>query len=107
MNKKDKRMLAFMLNDKLKFNINELVSYIEDNYSSMDIFNIRKNYIYVQPNGESLESILEKFIQEQAIRIDEYNDDIALSINENVTTIFFDITKKDDTTYIIERMRSN
>ena len=51
---KTKKMNAFMLNDIIKFNIDELVTFIEDNYPSVDISNIRKSYIYVEPNGNNL-----------------------------------------------------
>ena len=43
MSKKENKMTAFMINGILKFNIDELVTFIEDNYPSVDISNIKKS----------------------------------------------------------------
>ena len=60
--KNNKRMNAFMINDLLKFNIDELVTFIEDNYPSVDISNIKRTYIHVEPNGNDLNKILINFV---------------------------------------------
>ena len=103
---KAKKMNAFMLNDIIKFNIDELVTFIEDNYPSIDISNIRKSYIYVEPNGNNLENVLKRFIISKVDELGEGGDDIESSINENID-IFFDITEKSEGLYIVERMKNN
>ena len=105
-NKKDKRMNAFMINDLLKFNIDELVTFIEDNYSSVDISNIKRTYIHVEPNGNDLNNILINFVISKINELNEGGDEIEECIKDNVD-IFFDITKKTDDVYIVERMTSN
>lgn len=105
---KDKKLHAFMLNDIIDFNIDELVTFIEDNYSSIDIFNIKKNYIHVQPNGQNLDSVLVNFIVEKITELGEEGDieDLPEMITENIDR-FFDITNKSDEVVIVERMQNN
>ena len=103
---KESKMNAFMLNDIIKFNIDELVTFIEDNYPSADISNIRKTYIYLEPNGNNLDDILKKFIINKVNELDEGGDEVETCINENID-IFFDVTEKSEGIYIIERMKNN
>ena len=104
--KNNKRMNAFMINDLLKFNIDELVTFIEDNYPSVDISNIKRTYIHVEPNGNDLDKILINFVISKIDEINEGGDKVNECINENID-IFFDITKKTDDVYIVERMTNN
>lgn len=105
MSKKENKMTAFMINGILKFNIDELVTFIEDNYPSVDISNIKKSYIHVQINGNDLDDILKKFIIEKVNELDEGGEEIEKIINENIN-IFFDVTNKTDDIYIVERTQN-
>ena len=105
MSKKENKMTAFMINGILKFNIDELVTFIEDNYPSVDISNIKKSYIHVQINGNDLDDILKKFIIEKVNELDEGGEKIEKIINENIN-IFFDVTNKTDDIYIVERTQN-
>ena len=103
---KTNKMNAFMLNDIIKFNIDELVTFIEDNYPSVDMYNVKKTYVHVQPNGHSLNDILIKFIINKVNEMGEGGDDVESCIKNNIN-IFFDITEKSDDVYIVERMTNN
>lgn len=105
MSKKENKMTAFMINGILKFNIDELVTFIEDNYPSVDISNIKKSYIHVQINGNDLDDILKKFIIEKVNELDEGGEKVEKIINENIN-IFFDVTNKTDDIYIVERTQN-
>ena len=104
--KSDKRMNAFMINDLLKFNIDELVTFIEDNYPSVDISNIKRTYIHIEPNGNNLDNILINFVIAKVNDLNEGGDDVEECIKDNID-IFFDITKKTDDVYIVEKMTNN
>ena len=104
--KSDKRMNAFMINDLLKFNIDELVTFIEDNYPSVDISNIKRTYIHVEPNSNNLDTILINFIITKVNELNEGGEEIEECIKDNID-IFFDITKKTDDVYIVEKMTNN
>jgi len=104
--KKKKKMHAYMLNDIITFNIDELVTHIEDNYPSADIYNIKRTYFHLQPNGNDLNDILSSFLINKVNELDEGGDEIEKLIKENIN-IFFDITNKTDDILIIERMTSN
>lgn len=103
---KNKKIHAFMLNDIINFNIDELVTHIEDNYPSADIYNIKRTYFHLQPNGNNLDDILSSFIINKVNELNEGGDEIEELIKNNID-IFFDITNKTDDIYIIERMESN
>ena len=104
--KNDKRMNAFMINDLLKFNIDELVTFIEDNYPSVDISNIKRTYIHIEPNSNDLNNILINFVISKINDLNEGGDEVEECIKENID-IFFDVTKKSDNVYIVERMLNN
>ena len=104
--KSDKRMNAFMINDLLKFNIDELVTFIEDNYPSVDISNVKRTYIHVEPNSNKLDEILINFVVNKINEINEGGDEVEECIKDNID-IFFDITKKTDDVYIVEKMANN
>lgn len=104
---KKQKMDAFMINDLLKFNIDELVTFIEENYPSVDIFNIKRTYVHIQPNGSKIEQILINFIINKINELGEGGDDITECVNNNID-IFFDITpKSNNEVFIIERTTSN
>lgn len=102
---KDK-LYAFMLNDLINFNIDELVTYIEDNYPGVDIYNIKRSYIHIQPNGSDINEILINFIISKVNDLNEGGDDIEKCIKKYID-VFFDITNKSDDVYIIEKMENN
>ena len=96
-----------MINDLLKFNIDELVTFIEDNYPSVDISNIKRTYIHIEPNSNNLNDILINFVISKVNDINEGEDkEVEECIKENID-IFFDITKKTDDVYIVEKMANN
>lgn len=103
---KDKKLHAFMLNDVIDFNIDELVTYIEDNCPSIDIFNIKKNYVHIQQNGQDLNKVLTEFICEKVTDAGEEVDDLEELVSDNLDR-FFDITDKSDDIVIVERMQNN
>ena len=100
--KKDK-LYAFMINDLINFNIDELVTFIEDEFPSCDIYNVKRNYIHIQPNGSDIKKILSDFI---ISKVDEKNSEVEKCIIENID-VFFDITNKTDDVFIIEKMENN
>ena len=104
--KSDKRMNAFMINDLLKFNIDELVTFIEDNYPSVDISNVKRTYIHVELNNNDLNNILINFVISKINELNEGGDEVEECIKENID-IFFDITNKTDDVYIVEKMINN
>ena len=103
---KNEKIHAFMLNDIINFNIDELVTHIEDNYPSADIYNIKRTYFHLQPNGNNLNNILSSFLVAKVNELNEGGEDVEKLINENIN-IFFDVTNKTDEIFIIERMTSN
>lgn len=105
-NTKSDKLYAFMINDLLDFNIDELVTFIEDEYPSCDIYNVKKRYIHIQPNGIDLNKILINFILQKLNDTNEKSDEAEKCIKENIN-IFFDITDKSDGVYIVEKMESN
>ena len=103
---KNKKIHAFMLNNIINFNIDELVTHIEDNYPSADIYNIKRTYFHLQPNGNDLNDILSSFLIDKVNELNEGGEEVETLIRDNIN-IFFDITDKSDNIYIIERMESN
>lgn len=103
---KDKKLYAFMVNDAINFNIDELVTYLEDNYPGMDLSNIKKNYIYVQPNGGDLNKALVSFIVEKVTEINEDIENLDEVVTENLSR-FFELTEKKNDIIIVERATNN
>lgn len=103
---KNKKIHAFMLNDIITYNIDELVTHIEDNYPSADIYNVKRTYFYLQLNGNDINEILSSFLINKVNEINEGGEDVESLIKDNIN-IFFDITLKHDDIYIIEKMENN
>ena len=100
------KLNAYMINSIIKFNIDELVTYLEDNHPTMDIYNVKRTYIHVQPNGGDLENALAQFIIDKLNDMDEGGNDIENTVRSYIE-VFFDITRKNDDVYIVERMENN
>lgn len=103
---KDNKLYAFMLNDAIDFNIDELVTFLEDNYSGMDLSNIKKNYLYVEPNGGDLEAALADFIIQKVKETEEEVDNLDEVVTENISS-FFELTYKKNDIVIVDLATSN
>lgn len=85
------RTLAFLLNDKLSFSMYDLCRFIEDEYKSVDVYNIKKNFIQISnQSNDNINDIVSSFILNKIKEVDDSVNDLDL-ITENID-VFFDIT---------------
>lgn len=98
--------LAFLLNEKLEFSMFDLCRYIEDEFKSIDIYNIKKKFIQISDQSEdTINNILSKFIKTKFEECDESMDESV--ITENID-VFFDISIDDSNNSVtIERASYN
>lgn len=99
----NEKMYSFLLKDKLNLSIYDMCRYIEENYPSVDIYNIKKNYVHIQPNNNKIDDMLISYICHEIYNIleDEMEEDIETLVRDNLQ-IFFEITDKEDGIVIVE-----
>lgn len=102
------KTLAFLLNENLNFTMFDLCRYIEDEYRSIDVYNIKKKYIQISNQTESVViDILSKFILAKLKEVDETINTELDVISENID-IFFDLSEDESLDSItIERASFN
>lgn len=99
----DSRVLSFMINDKLNFNMFDLCKYINNQYSSVDVYTIKKNFIQISDqNIGIINDILFSFISDRIKSVDDTVDDIDF-IKDNLD-VFFEVTEDEsNSSFTIER----
>lgn len=99
----DNRTLSFMINDKLKFNMFDLCKYIDDEYSAIDVYTIKKNFIQISDQSLSMiNDILFSFLSSKIDLSDSDVDNIDF-IKDNLD-VFFEVTEDESScSFTIER----
>lgn len=99
--------LAFLLNEKLDFTMFDFCRYIEDEFKSIDVYNIKKRYIQISNQTEDMiNNILSKFIKTKFEENNETIEDESV-ITENID-VFFDVSvDKSNDSITIERASYN
>lgn len=98
------RTIAFLLNDKLDFSMYDLCRYIEEEYKTVDIYNIKKKYIQISDDHSNvLNDMLSNFILN---KLNEVNEDLP-NINENIDVFFDVIIDSSEGSITIERSSYN
>ena len=98
----DDKTLAFLLTDSLNISISELCRYIESNFSTVDCYDIKKNYIQIS-NGHNIINILSSYVYDKLTKVDNYDEDYDYKriISDNID-VFFDIIESGNDSVIIE-----